>query len=99
MRGEVVVVSGRGRTLAAGRHARAGLKKVGPRQYRTSDGRFHIERDVDSIGEYDEIGDLMWYVYDSATVDRGVAGPPDALIETRTLAAAVDWVERNQSAI
>jgi hypothetical protein len=60
--------------------------------YRTLDGQYQVEKDY-SLEEWDVPTEFSWFVYTVDQVDKGRAGPPDALYEGRTLADCKVWLE------
>lgn len=57
--------------------------------YATLDSKYLIERDVPSIGDFDEPGDPLWFVYDAAQPGAGI---PDALYEGKRLRDCRTWI-------
>jgi hypothetical protein len=69
------------------------LTRLARGRYVTPDG-YLIESDNASVGEFDEVSDPEWFVYDPLTAARGDYGPPEAMADGfPTLRAAKQWLE------
>jgi hypothetical protein len=75
------------------------LRRLGRGQYATRDGRYVIENDSASMGEWDDLSEPEWFIYTAEQVQRGDYGPPEAvnLDGLPTLREARAYIERNLS--